>query len=287
MSERTRRRVARGASLSLLLVIVGLLLWASSFRLGGGSWERVQTPSMGTTAPVGSLLWLQPVPFETLDVGDFISFREPDRPSVSYSHRIIAIEPDGSLRTQGELSGADPWSLGAGDVLGEVVRVTQGVGWLAQAAPILAVGGVLTWGATLLARRPARVSLAVIGASFTLTAAIVVLQPLTGVQQLGSAPLQDGRATSSYVSTGLLPIRVGEPGGETVVLSAGQDGSVTTSRVDPQGRLAVEVVPAVPRWFSWLLALACFLPALWSTVVGAPARSQPPTTSQEAGSLLS
>lgn len=263
-------RLRRVAGLALLAVVLVGLGAAAVFRLHGGRWERVETPSMGTTAPVGSLLWVEPLGSGALHVGDFISFHPPGRPDVSYSHRVHAIGSDGTFTTKGEISGVDPWTASRADVVGRVVRVTSGVGWLVLATPVLVVGGVLTAGLVLLVRRGAALSLSIVGAGLTLAVALAVHQPLTRAEQLSFTQVPGG-ARASYVSTGLLPVRVSSPSGDQVDLGPGQVGTVTSTRAQG-GRYAVEVAPHVPPWFWLLLVLGCFVPALWTLATGVEVR---------------
>ena len=55
------RRLLLALHWSLLAVLVAGVVVAGAWRLGGGRWERVETASMGTVAPVNTLLWVEPV----------------------------------------------------------------------------------------------------------------------------------------------------------------------------------------------------------------------------------
>jgi hypothetical protein len=250
-------------ALALVLVALALCVW---FRATGGRWERVESPSMGTTAPVGTLLWTRPVATGELRVGDIVSFRQPDRvDGPVYSHRVREVEPDGSFRTRGDLSGDDQWLVTPDLVVGKVVWVVPAAGRLVQAAPVLVIGGLVTAGVVALVRRGRRLPLAMLGASFTLAAAIVVYQPLVGAQLLSTEPSDGGGMRSTYVSTGLFPVSVSTPGGDHVVLSAGEAGTVDATR-PVEGRLTVDLGPAVPPWFWLALVALSFAPAVGGSV---------------------
>ena len=257
------RRVLHGAA---LVVVLGALAYCALFRIGGGHWERVETPSMGTTAPVGTLLWVEPVDPGDLEVGDIVSFRKPGVPGGPvYSHRVAELHSEGTFSTAGDLSGSDPWVVQPGDVVGRVVHRWPGVGWLVLAAPLLVVGGALTGGLALLVRRTARLPLALVGASITIAAVLVVHQPLAGAELLG-VDQGDDQTTATYVSTGLLPIQITSPGDASTTLGPGQAGQVSLHATS--GRLEVELHSQVPVWF-WLLLLAgCFTPAVGTAAVG-------------------
>lgn len=262
----TRDRLTRSGGILLLTLVVAALAYAGWFRLAGGHWERVETPSMGTTAPVGTLLWVQPVDPAALEVGDFITFHPPGSAGVTYSHRVAVLD-DGTLGTQGEISSPDPWPLVEDDVVGQVVQAWPGVGWLVLATPYLAVGALATTAIVAVCRGRGRLPIGVLGATVTLTVAVVVLQPFTRAEQLAFAPTSQG-ARATYVSTGLLPIRLSGPSGTHVDLSAGQVGSVTTTAQDTDGRASVDLQPHIPFLFWILLVLGCFVPALWTLAIG-------------------
>ncbi|WP_323791223.1 hypothetical protein [Nocardioides sp.] len=249
--------LVRGAT-ALLLVFIVVCLW---WRLGGGEWQRVETPSMGARAPVGTLLWVAPVDADDLRAGDFITFQPPGTPT-TYSHLVTAINDDGTLATEGVISGPDPWALSPGDVVGRVEATWHGVGWLVAAAPVLLIGGFLVAAARRLVRRPSRLPLTLVLGAVAFSVAITVYQPFIGAQQLGFTADEQGGAEATYVGTGLLPIRL-EAGdqADAVVLSAGSVGSVHVQDSDQEGLVSVSLSPAVPLWWWAPLVGACFVPA--------------------------
>ena len=251
------RVVARGAT-ALLLVFIVVCLW---WRVGGGEWQRVETPSMGAQAPVGSLLWVAPVDEEDLRVGDFITFRPPGAPT-TFSHLVTEVRADGTLATQGVISGPDPWSLSPSDVVGRVEATWRGVGWLVAAAPVLLIGGLVIAGTRRLVRAPSRLPLTLVLGAVVFSVAITVYQPFIGAQELGFTADEQGGADATYVGTGLLPIRL-EAGdrSDEVVLRAGEVGSIHVQDADREGLVSVSLSPAVPLWAWTPLVLACFLPA--------------------------
>ncbi|MGC4112632.1 MAG: S26 family signal peptidase [Nocardioides sp.] len=262
------RRVAQITGGALLAALVCLVGFAGLWRLHGGRVERVETPSMGTVAPVGSLLWVAPVDATTLRPGDFISFHPPGDDSRTYSHRVLRTYPDGSLQTQGAITAPDPWRLQPSDVVGEVVMTWPGIGLLVHSAPLLVAGGcavALTAGRL---RREWRALALLVGASVVLAAAITVYRPFTNAEQLAFTPVHDG-ARATYVSTGLLPVRLTADGGGSVVLADGERGSVTVPGATGQQRFAVHLGPAVPWEFWAVLVGPCFVPAAGATAARA------------------
>ncbi|HEX7716530.1 MAG TPA: S26 family signal peptidase [Marmoricola sp.] len=257
--SRPVREVARWLAVAVVLSFVTLcLVW----RLDGGRWERVETPSMGTVAPVGTLLWVRPADFDTLRPGDFITFRPPGSSGETYSHRVLARDPDGRISTQGVLSAPDPWRLTADDVVGKVEMRWWGVGHLVRAAPLLLLGGLLTVGAYVAVARRWKVPVALVLGCAVLSAAIAWYRPLVDAQQLSFAPSAGGGADASYVGTGLLPIRLTAHDGPSVVMHAGEVGQVHVDRVDAGGKLRVTLAPAVPWWWWLALVVPCFVPAV-------------------------
>ncbi|TNM39489.1 S26 family signal peptidase [Nocardioides albidus] len=272
----SRRRVLTVLQWSLLGLLVAGVVAGGAWRMGGGRWERVETASMGTVAPVNSLLWVEPVSPSALRVGDFVTFHPPGQAELSYSHRIAAIHRDGTFETQGEISSRDPWRVGGDDLVGRVVMTWYGVGWLVVAAPVLLGGGLLlglvVWSVR---ERSWRLPVGIVGAALVLSVAIVVHRPLIRAQELGFAEVPGG-ARATYVSTGLAPVRLQAHRGPHVDLRDGEVGSVLITHRDDAGRYGISMHPRIPLWWWVVLVSCCFLPALGSlarrdTTIGAHA----------------
>lgn len=113
-SGRSARTVAHGLSTLVLLLLV-LVLGGAAWGVVTGQWRAhsVLSGSMEPRLPVGSVAITERVRTTSLEVGDVITFREPDDPSHLVTHRIVSItEKDGRLRyeTQGDANDAkDPW----------------------------------------------------------------------------------------------------------------------------------------------------------------------------------
>ncbi len=253
-----------------LAVVASFLAFALVWRVQGGRWERVETPSMGTVAPVGTLLWIKPVSFDTLKVGDFITFHPPGQAGITYSHRVYKILPDHTVETKGVIPAPDPWRLTADDVVGKVQMRWWGIGRVVQAAPVLIIGGLLVAAVLWLLRVTGsgawRLPVGVLLASIVLTVAIVVYRPFTDAEQLSFAPVRGGGANATYVSTGLLPMRLQAHQGAHVVLKSGDVGTVHVSERDSENKLLVSLHPAVPFWFWIVVVGSCLLPAVFGTI---------------------
>ncbi len=115
--------------------------------------------SMEPTIPLGSMVVLQPITFDQIEVGDVITVERPDAPGALVTHRVIGIEdtPQGlGLVTQGDANTTpDPWRVSAS---GEGYRLRFSIpylGYLLYAfhapigrlglviVPAIALGGLL------------------------------------------------------------------------------------------------------------------------------------------------
>ncbi|MBE7188977.1 hypothetical protein [Jatrophihabitans endophyticus] len=259
------RRLRVAASFAVIAGTLAVMAFAGYWVASGGRWFIVRTPSMGTAAPVGTLLWVKPVDFVDLHRGEMITFRPPGL-HTTYSHRIFSVNADGTLSTKGDANGSsDPWRLHASDVVGEVTSRWWGVGWLVRALPLLVVGGAAL---TLLVRRCTaprwRLPASVLGAAFLASLSIYLFRPLVGAQQVSALPTDNG-ARATYISTGLFPLRLEASGGQHVDLRSGQMGTVRTTAKNANGKFAIDLHPLIPLWCWVALIAVCFLPAFWAT----------------------
>ena len=116
-------------ALAAILASVGARLFGySPYIMYGGS--------MGSTAPVGSLAFIEIVPAESLNVGDVVVFRPPSTGEARepVMHRIISVgEVNGQqvVRTKGDANeSADPWELRLTGEGGRLVFVAPYAGYL-------------------------------------------------------------------------------------------------------------------------------------------------------------
>lgn len=262
----TRRRIRDAVVVAFVIAALGFVAFLGYWVASGGRWYVVQTPSMGTSAPVGTLLWVEPVHAADLHVGDLITFHPPHSGS-TYSHRVLALNPDGTISTKGQITAPDPWRLTQANLVGRVDMRWWGIGWLVRAAPYLVLGGLVLWFAIRrFATRRWRLPSALLGAAFLVCLCIVILRPLTRAEQLSFTPSRGG-ATASYVSTGLLPLRLESPDGHTD-LRDGQVGTIRSTHADAHGRYPVSLRPHFP-WSWWVvLVLLCLIPGVWTAVIG-------------------
>jgi hypothetical protein len=278
-------RLWRG--LRWLPALLGVVLIAAigGWLLGRGNILVLQTPSMGTAAPAGSLVLTRPLGAAPLRRGMIVAFHVPASGQV-YMHRVWELLPDGRFRTRGDLnSSPDGWELTRAAVVGVPVAIVPGLGWLVIALPWVLVAiaaGLLL--ALLLPRylRSAVRSLTV-GAAIALP--LYVVKPLVRVsvtragsvlsaahkaQRLGPPhPLDGGAAWPSIyhpsfdflarlVNGGLLPLRVSLRATHTVI-DPGHAG-VITAELARHTVAALSARPALPPWAWLLVALLVIAP---------------------------
>ncbi|MFQ5879448.1 MAG: signal peptidase I [Dehalococcoidia bacterium] len=77
---------------------VGLVLAGVGPTLFGYNAFIMSGASMGSTTPAGSIVVSRPTRAEALAVGDVVTFRRPDQPNTSITHRIVAINHEDGRR---------------------------------------------------------------------------------------------------------------------------------------------------------------------------------------------
>ena len=265
-----------GFSLLTLVLIVGAI--AAGLYSHGHRWFIVATPSMGTTAPVGTFILTTPADTSDLAVGDIISFRPPTTPDEVYTHRIETIDADGTVHTRGDINGAsDPWALTDADLVGKATTVAPYLGWIFRAIPYLAIGLLALFTVTgRILTGPRLASARIVGTSVIISVTSFVLRPWTNMVMLTNT-VEDGQATTTVVSTGVLPIRVEAKDGTTADLLPGELGIVSTPTDGHIGRYEVLSTVNLP-WWGWVIfAVICLLPLIWCITVGLPAATDSAT----------
>lgn len=267
----SRRRVGAVTATVLLLGVVGAALW----MLLGGRWLVVETPSMGTRAPVGSLVQLGPAEVADVVVGDLVTVRPPGS-GETWTHEVVAVHADGTLGTAGRLTGPDPWRVDDAMLVGRATAVLPGVGWAVRCAPLLiavAIAVGLLW-----RRTPAgwRLPSAQLAAAAGLSAVLLLHQPLQGAEELG-VRTEGRQAVGQWVNTGLLPLRVAPVTGDAApqVVGTGEVARMTLDAPATGGQHAVRMSPDVPV-LVWVLAGGAWLvPPVLETVLEYKRRRRP------------
>ncbi|ALD11607.1 hypothetical protein BFL35_01230 [Clavibacter michiganensis] len=269
-SFRRRTIVMWSATILLTLLVAATLL----FQASGGRWFVVQTPSMGTTAPVGALLLTTPVLVEDVQVGDVVSFHPSTTPGETYTHRVIAVDADG-LTTQGDINGAvDPWKTDQEHLVGEATTILPGFGWLAKGLPLMLAGLVIVTVLTRLIASPThRASMRMVGGSLVAAFTVFLLKPFVGLVVL-DAVTAGSEVRASVVNTGLLPIRVAAEDGTATSIVSGEVGSITAPAGEAGRFHDITSTLDLPLW-GWVVFFSlCALPLLYTLVVGLPAEEE-------------
>lgn len=265
----TARRFETVLAWSVAVVAAVLLTGAVLFLSAGGRWFVVETPSMGTAAPVGSLVLDLPVDVRTLQVGDIVSFETAANPGVVYTHRIIDVDADGGLHTRGDINGAtDPWTLSQSDVVGAPVVLVPHLGWLFRAAPLLLIGTLVIWTLTsVYTDRVTRTCFRIAGGALTVSYSAFVLKPFVNVTTITNTSSPSG-VEATIVSSGVFPVRVEAPGAESVHLVDGQVGRIVIHELTKNGhyQLTSNIDLGPVGWA--LLVVACLVPLVLCLSVG-------------------
>lgn len=264
-----RRRAPLGSRLvALLLVALAALgIAAGITHARGGRLYDIRTPSMGTWAPVGTLLVTRPATASDLQPGRVIVFRNPV--GRVYSHRIVA-NRNGALETRGDINGAsDAWTTHARDVNGAVAfRVRYG-GYLLRAMPWL-LGGLLITEALVhlvVSRRWRQRTRFLLGFA-TIDLAAFMVKPFTGAVSMGFTPATKAGMQAIVVGTGIFPIRVQGLGGTHADLHQGEVGRPVALHTNSHG--FYQFTPFLHMSWRWWLGviLVSLLPLAWSLLRG-------------------
>lgn len=267
-----------GAAPLLGALLAVLLLAAVGWRAGGGRWYDVTSPSMGTAAPVGTLLLTRPTRVASTAVGDIVTFHPPGSREI-YSHRVIRIDHAG-LHTRGDINAApDPWVVTDANLIGRVSARWWGVGWIVRGLPLFLCCLAVVWLVAAVVPQRWRSPGRVIGTSLAASIVALVLHPWVDLVKLGSSGGDSSSAgdnsTSGVlirtVSTGVLPIRArAVSSGDRMRLLNGQVGLVHVTAPDRTGAYLVRASPGLSLGWWIVVVLVCLAPLLWCVVVGLP-----------------
>lgn len=264
----SRPRVALVVTGGLVLALVAVLLL---LHLVGFRSFVVRTASMGTTAPVGTLVVTTPVEAAAVRVDDVLTFLPPGGGGdATVTHRVVGAGPEG-ITTRGDASEAtDPWLLHDVDLVGRAVAVLPVVGWVVRAVPLLVLGGAAVWALTLLVpSHPHRSALRVVGGALVVAVTSAVLRPFTAATMLATHAGDDGGGVASVVSTGILPVKLSTDHGAWTVLRSGEVGELDLPATSEAGVGAlISLAPHLSAGGWAVCALVCLLPLLWCTTVG-------------------
>lgn len=254
----------RRATLAVAITIAVLAaLIATVLSVTGARLFVIETASMAETAPVGTLVVAHPKP--AYSVGDVITFVVDGR---TVTHRIVGVQ-DGRFITQGDLNGSpDAWQLTPDQIVGTVVAIVPGLGFLLKAAPLLFLAGIIVEVVARLLggrRRGWRVGLRLTGMSLAVSALSLWLRPWFNVQMMDFRAADDGSgALMHIVNTGLFPVVAG-----ATRLVSGEDGVILSTDKLASGAYALSPTPD-PDWPVRVLLIAfCLVPFFASLLLRA------------------
>lgn len=253
-----RATLAVAILIALLAAAVATVLSVTGARL-----FVIETASMAETAPVGTLVVAHPL--DVYAVGDVVTFVVDGR---TVTHRIVGVE-DGRFITQGDLNGSpDAWQLQPEQIVGTVIAIVPGLGFLLKAAPVLFLAGIVVEiSARLIGgrRRGWRMGLRLTGWSLAVTGMSLWLRPWFNVQMMDFRAADDGSgALMHIVNTGLFPVLAG-----ATRLVSGEDGVILSTDQLPSGAYALSPTPD-PDWPVRVMLVAfCLVPFVASLLLRA------------------
>ncbi len=264
-----RRHLGRQRWARTLCAACGILT-VIAVAAGGTAWVRgwrthaMTTPSMGTAAPVGTLVVSRPVAIGALRVGQIIVFHPPGRAHTTFAHRIYALtaEPGGpGIRTKGDINGTpDQWVLHQGDLVGKAVATIPDAGYAIQLLPLLLLGAFVILLATSGLAAPVRGPARNAGGSLLVAALLLHFHPLERVDLI-EQHVAHGRGVATVVPTGILPVEISAAGGSRAVAAPGQPAVVHLAHVPANGGFHIATTIHLSGWW-WLTLAAWMIPML-------------------------
>ncbi len=263
-SDSSGRRTARNWSALLIsAALVALALTWGGWLISGGGLYLVGSPSMGTVAPVGSLVATQPLAASAvLRVGEIVVFEPHAGRSLTYVHRIYQVLPKGEYLTKGDLNqGPDPWVITRSDIVGTPQAIIPAIGWIYKSATWLFLGAAALLIVALFVGERQRRWMLALAPAVLLAVPLLWYRPLIGGFLFGSG--RRGRlVAANIIDTGILPVHFTPTHGSVVHAVPGQEVLVTGSTPDHPSVLHIRISAALPWWGWVLVALACLTPLI-------------------------
>lgn len=220
----------------------------------------VMTPSMGETAPVGTLVVSQRAP--GYRVGDVLTFVRNQR---IYTHRLVDVQPDGGFRTRGDLNAVpDAAPVPVGNVLGRAVWLAPGLGWVLLALPWLVAGFVLVHVLSGLGNPSPewRWAVRINGCTIIFCLVAAWLRPWINLELLAFTPADGPGVLMHLVNTGLFPVDA-----NGTLLMSGQDAVVRVTQRDATGLYSISPTAELTLTQHIAVPMLCLIPFLASMFV--------------------
>lgn len=125
---------------ALILASISIISFLLITQAIGWRFFVVVSPSMGETAPVGSLVTVKAQ--EKYQKDDIVAFYNGAR---TYTHRIVSQNQKGFI-TKGDLNAVtDAMPLKHGQIIGKAIHIHKYLGWLWRAAPFLIISFIVVY----------------------------------------------------------------------------------------------------------------------------------------------
>ncbi len=258
------RRTARSWPVFLIsAALVALALTWGGWLISGGGLYLVGSPSMGTVAPVGSLVATQPLaPSAVLGVGEIVVFEPHAGRSLTYVHRIYQALPKGEYLTKGDLNpGPDPWVITRSAIVGTPQAIIPAIGWIYKCATWLFLGAAALLIVALYVGERQRRWMLALGPTVVLAVPLLWYRPLIGGFLYGSGR-RGPQVAANIIDTGILPVRFTPTRGGVVHAVPGQEVLVTGWTPKHPSVLDIRISAALPWWGWVLVVLACLTPLI-------------------------
>lgn len=240
-----------------LLVVGPALLFVNDFR-----WFFIETPSMGMTAPVGSLVITKPqADYQSQDI---IAFHQNKR---VYTHRIIGQDEQG-LITKGDLNSAeDAWRVQPDQIIGKEIMIVKHLGWLWRALPWLIFGLIVLFVATSHHKinYQWRWPLRLVGFGVLMTILTIWLHPWLNFGVLTFLPHDETSIDMHVVNTGIFTIKAYD-----TTLVSGQDGMVNVTHINKDGKFVLVPRPSLSLIEKIFALVYCLTPLIISLFIKIP-----------------
>jgi signal peptidase I len=263
----TQGRLRKIASATLLVLLFAMALSWGGWLLSGGHLFWVGSPSMGSVAPLGTLVVTEPLRLdEALHVGQIIVFR-PATGNAVVVHRIFGVLPHSRFETKGDLNSIpDPWRVSRSQIIGTPVLLVPAIGWIYKLAPWLIGGAVILLIAATQVTHRARRWIATVGPSLLVALPVLHYRVLVNGEMLTTA--RSGKETiARLVDTGILPARF-RMGALSVHSSPGEPAVMHIPATPNAHPTPIGIAVALPWWGWLLLAAVCLTPFVNSWLYG-------------------
>ena len=266
------RGVLRILSTVFAVFLFTLIAVGGLWKVTGGNFMVMTTPSMSPGYPVGSLVLTRPASSETIEVGTVISFYPPGDPNTTYTHRVAKVTAAG-YETRGDIEKAsDPWVIPKANVAGVVVYEVPGAGWLLKMLPWIVLGFLIAIAAAAWVPWRWGITVPLLVIAVIITVPLLILKPFVNGQVVYTDnDVKAKTMTARVVNTGLMPLTL-KLGSSTETVVPGGAWVDMKSAVDEKPNGETSIVPLTgyptPGLIGWILLIGfCLSPFMVSLLL--------------------